>query len=90
MNRYLKVLIIALNLIALWASISWYSQSGGHEPLIIIITQVIALLTLFSENFIKRNILDNVKKSKIKMQSKSHSSNILKNIEESDIKIKND
>lgn len=90
MNKYLKILIIILNIITLWVAISWYNQSKGHEAFIVIITQIVALLTLFSENFITKNIIDNVKTSKIGVQSKSNSSNLIKNIEDSDIKIKND
>lgn len=90
MNKYLKILIIILNLVALWVSISWYNQSKGHEPFIVIITQIVALLTLFSENFITRNIVDNIRSSKIGVESKSNSSNLVQNIEDSDIKIKND
>ncbi|WJS94357.1 hypothetical protein NYQ10_19935 [Flavobacterium johnsoniae] len=49
MNKKIKYIIIALNIIVLVIAVNWYLKDKNEEPLIAIITQFIALIVLFFE-----------------------------------------
>ncbi|PZD79649.1 hypothetical protein [Mesonia sp. K7] len=90
MNPFIKVIVVVLNLTVLFLAIKWYfSDTNNYEPLIILITQCIAILTLTFE----KRITNKIKKSnniRADFYSNTHSTNIVEDVEDSDIKIKNE
>ena len=49
MNKKVKYLIGVLNIIVLIIAFDWYLKNKDSEPLIVVITQIIALLVLIFE-----------------------------------------
>lgn len=59
MNKKVKYLIIALNIIVFVIAGNWYMKEKNTEPLIALITQFIALVALFFEEKISK--ISNIK-----------------------------
>lgn len=87
MNNYLKYFIILLNLLILIIGFKWFNQDkASAEPIIVIITQVIGLITLILEKKLSNTFIKKVNNSIIDL--KNTESTHIEDIKDSKIKIK--
>jgi hypothetical protein len=91
MNKLLKTILFIFNIIALGIAIYWFRDEQSPEPLIVMISQFIVLITLIFESKISNIGISKVSKSKVNVDVKSNDKNSI-NISDikdgSDIKVK--
>ena len=91
MNKLLKTILFIFNFIALGIAIYWFKNEQSPEPLIVMISQFLVLITLIFESKISNIGISRVSKSKVNIDTKStdnSSINISDISDESDIKVK--
>lgn len=91
MNKLLKTILFIFNLIALGIAIYWFKDEQSPEPLIVMISQFLVLITLIFESKISNIGISKVSKSKVNIDTKStdnSSINISEISDGSDIKVK--
>jgi hypothetical protein len=91
MNKLLKTILFIFNIIALGIAAYWFKDEQSHEPLIVMISQFLVLITLIFESKISNIGISKVSKSKVNVGVKSNdnSSISISDIKDgSDIKVK--
>ena len=91
MNKNLKNILIAVNVLMLILAVYWYSQNSEIEPIIIFFGQIASILILLFEGKLSENSVKKVSKSKVRISTtKEDNTNIkVENIKKgSDVKIK--
>ncbi|WP_196894729.1 hypothetical protein [Aureivirga marina] len=83
MNKLLKTILITFNIITLGVAIYWLITEKSPEPLIVMISQILVLITLIFESKISNIGISKVSKSKVDIDVKSTDNS---NINISDIK----
>lgn len=89
MNNYLKVFLVILNLIISGIAIDWLIEEKSHEPVITLISSLLALFGILLERPVT-NIFtkDIVGKSEIKIKAKNAGEIKTENIQDSKVDIK--
>lgn len=77
MNKLVKSIIYIFNLIALLIAIYWFKDEQSPEPLIVIISQSLVLITLFFESKISNIGISKVSKSEVDVEVKSNDDSII-------------
>lgn len=91
MNKLLKTILFIFNIIALGIAVYWFKDEQSPEPLIVMISQFLVLITLIFESKISNIGISKVSKSKVNVDVKStdNSSISISDIRDgSDIKVK--
>lgn len=91
MNNLLKTILLVFNLVALGVATYWFIDEKSPEPLIVMISQFLVLLTLIFESKISNIGISNVSKSKVDIETKQNDNSSIKISEitdGSDIKVK--
>ncbi|MCX7551546.1 hypothetical protein [Xanthomarina sp. F2636L] len=91
MNKLVKIILYVFNIIALGIAIYWFNADQSPEPLIVIISQFLVLITLIFESKISNIGISKVAKSKVDVEVKANddSSIIISDIKDrSNIKVK--
>lgn len=91
MNKLLKSILYIFNIIALGIAIYWFKDEQSPEPLIVMISQFLVLITLIFESKISNIVISKVSKSKVNVEVKStdNSGISISDIKDgSDIKVK--
>lgn len=71
MNKLLKIILYIFNIIALGIAMYWFKDEQSPEPLIVMISQFLVLITLFFESEISNISISKVSKSKVNLDVKS-------------------
>ncbi len=87
MNKFRKILLYVLNLLMLSLAIYWYANDKTYEPVIVIIGQFIALITLASGEITTKMSNEDVKGTTVFMKGEGNMKN--KNVSDSYIDIDN-
>jgi hypothetical protein len=91
MKKLVKTILYIFNIIVLGIAVYWFKDEQSPEPLIVMISQFLVLITLIFESKISNIGISKVSKSKVNVDVKStdNSSISISDIKDgSDIKIK--
>jgi hypothetical protein len=83
MKKLIKNILYLFNFIALGIAIYWFKEEQSPEPLIVIISQVLVLITLIFESKISKLGISKISNSEVDVDVKSSDDS---NIDISDVK----
>lgn len=88
MNKYIKTVLVIINLVMLALPILWYSDREKYEPIFAILGQIAALLLLLFEKPLSKVFTKNIDTSKIRIEKGEGDTIHTENVKNSDIEIR--